>query len=425
MSTRHTRRRFLQSSAAALAAAGLASGGAKSSAAADARATTSRPRLGAIGLRYQGSVIARKAVAHGDLVALCDVDSEILAKAKEEFGGKAATYEDYRKLLDRHDIDAVLIGAPDHWHAAMLVDACRSGKDVYCEKPLTLTVDEGKQIVRAVEATGRIVQVGTWQRSDARFRLAAEMVRAGRVGRVRKVTVVLGKNKQGGPFTVSEPPANLNWNLWQGQTPAVPYIAERTHYTFRWWYEYSGGQMTDWGAHHVDIAQWLLGQEKSGPVEIETEATFPDVVNGYNVAKDFRARLVYADGVEVEILDNGRSGLLVEGDGGRLFVNRGAISGTPVEQLAEMPLPRDQFQLYADDNHARPSARANWTRSSTTWATSSTASRRVGRRFPTWPASTAASRPATWPISRCAWAASSSGTRRRSGSSATTRRTSG
>ena len=205
-----------------------------------------------------------------------------------------------------------------------------------------------------MEATGRIVQVGTWQRSDARFRLAAEMVRAGRVGRVRKVTVVLGKNKQGGPFTVSEPPANLNWNLWQGQTPAVPYIAERTHYTFRWWYEYSGGQMTDWGAHHVDIAQWLLGQEKSGPVEIETEATFPDVVNGYNVAKDFRARLVYADGVEVEILDNGRSGLLVEGDGGRLFVNRGAISGTPVEQLAEMPLPRDQFQLYADDNHARP-----------------------------------------------------------------------
>jgi len=282
------------------------------------------------------------------------VDSEIAAKARQEFGDTTDVYEDYRRLLDRRDIDAVLIGTPDHWHAPMLIDACRAGKDVYCEKPLTLTVDEGKHIVRVVEETRRVVQVGTWQRSDARFRLAAEMVRAGRVGRVRKVTIVLGKNEQGGPFAVTETPSHLNWNLWQGQTAATPYIAERSHYTFRWWYEYSGGQMTDWGAHHLDIAQWMLGHEKSGPIEIDGQATFPSVADGYNVAKDFHVRLLYAEGVEVEVLDNGRNGILVEGDGGRLFVNRAVLSGEPVEQLAELPLARDRFRLYADDNRSRP-----------------------------------------------------------------------
>jgi myo-inositol 2-dehydrogenase / D-chiro-inositol 1-dehydrogenase len=315
---------------------------------------TTRPRLGAIGLRYQGSVIARQAALYGDLVALCDVDADIAAKAKEEFGPQATVYEDYRKLLDRADIDAVLIGAPDHWHAPMLIDACRAGKDVYCEKPLTLTIDEGKQILRVVAETNRVVQVGTWQRSDSRFRLAAEMIRAGRVGKVRKITIVLGKNVQGGPFVEATPPPNLNWNLWQGQTPSVPYIIERSHYTFRWWYEYAGGQMTDWGAHHVDIAQWMLDRDLGGPVEIETQAVFPNVANGYNVAKDFQARLRYADGIEVEILDNGRNGILVEGDLGRLFVNRGSISGKPVEELAEAPLPRDKLRLYADDNLSRP-----------------------------------------------------------------------
>mgnify|MGYP001231128529 CR=1 FL=1 len=348
-----SRRRFLQTSAT-LAAAGFASRHKPVSAAEGAGSKSDRPRLGAIGLRYQGSVIARHAAAYGDLVALCDVDSEIAAKAGQEFGDKADVYEDYRRLLDRGDIDAVLIGTPDHWHAPMIIDACRAGKDVYCEKPLTLTVDEGKHIVRVVEETRRVVQVGTWQRSDARFRLAAEMVRAGRVGRVRKVTIVLGKNEQGGPFAVTEPPARLNWNLWQGQTAATPYIAERTHYTFRWWYEYSGGQMTDWGAHHLDIAQWMLGHDKSGPIEIDGQATFPSLADGYNVAKDFHVRLLYADGVEVEVLDHGRSGILVEGDGGRLFVNRAVLSGAPVERLADMPLPRDRFELYADDNRSRP-----------------------------------------------------------------------
>ncbi|MGD9720029.1 MAG: Gfo/Idh/MocA family protein [Pirellulales bacterium] len=351
-----TRRQFLQSSAAAATALV----GAPYVFSADAeerlrpRSKNDRLRIGAIGMRYQGSVIAEKALADGDVVAICDVDRQVAEKARAQFGGKAELYEDYRRLLDRDDVDVVTIGTPDHWHTAMVIDACRAGKDVYCEKPLTLTVDEGQRMRSVVAETGRIVQVGTWQRSDHNFRLAVEMIRQGRIGALRKVQVILGKNKTGGPFVAEPPPADFNWNLWQGQTPDVPFIKERAHYTFRWWYEYSGGQMTDWGAHHVDIAQWAIGAENSGPVEIDGTARFPTIANGYNVATDFAARLRYANGVELEILDEGRNGILFEGDQGRLFANRGVISGQPVEALAERPLAREQFTLYAHDNLSRP-----------------------------------------------------------------------
>ena len=187
------------------------------------------------------------------------------------------------------------------------------------------------------------------------------------------------------------PPDYFNWDLWQGQTPDVPYIEERTHYTFRWWYEYSGGQMTDWGAHHVDIAQWAHRHaDSSGPVEIDGQATFPTVANGYNVATNFSARLRYADGVELEILDDGRNGILFEGDHGRIFVNRGSVSGQPVEELADDPLPRDKFTALSPTTTWRgPSGPASWTPSSTTWATSTIASAARSADLPTWPRSTA------------------------------------
>jgi len=318
------------------------------------RSANERFRIGSIGMRYQGSVIADKAQAHGDIVAICDVDRDIAEKAKAQFGGKADLYEDYHELIQRPDIDVITIGTPDHWHTAMVVDACRAGKDVYCEKPLTLTIDEGKILRRVVKETGRVVQVGSWQRSDSRFRLACELVRDGRIGKLQRVTVVLGKNVQGGPFQVQSPPVNLNWDLWQGQTPHVPYLAERSHYTFRWWYEYSGGQMTDWGAHHLDIAQWGMGMDASGPVKIEGTAKFPHVENGYNVATDFSCKYHYANGVELTVLDEGRNGVLFEGDAGRIFVNRGAVSGKAVEDLATQPFAAGDFQLYAHDNHSRP-----------------------------------------------------------------------
>lgn len=318
------------------------------------RSKNDRFGIGSIGMRYQGTVIAEKAQAYGDIVAIADVDRHVREQARASFGSTPAIFEDYRKLLDRKDVDVVTIGTPDHWHARMVIDACLAGKDVYVEKPLTLTVDEGKALVRVVQKTGRVVQVGSWQRSDHRFRLACELVRQGRIGKLKRVEVILGKNATGGPFPVADPPRHLNWDLWLGQAPAVPYIEERCHYTFRWWYEYSGGQMTDWGAHHMDIAQWGIGAERSGPVEIDGKAEFPNVPNGYNVALKFSARLRYANGVELVVDDEGRNGILFEGEEGRVFVNRGTISGKPLENLRDAPLEREQFQLYAHDNLSRP-----------------------------------------------------------------------
>jgi predicted dehydrogenase len=326
-----------------------------------------RPGIGVIGLRYQGSVIAAQAKPHGRIVAIADVDRDCLdlaiidknvtkqtgLAAAEIYADVAAAdrHVDYRRILDDTRIQVVLIGTPDHWHSKMLIDAVQAGKDVYCEKPLTLTIDEGKEIRQAVRASGRIVQVGSWHRSDHRFRLAVEMVRQGRIGRLEKVEVVLGKNKVGGPFAPQPVPRNLDWNLWQGQTPDVPYVPERTHYTFRWWQAYSGGQLTDWGAHHVDIARWAIAAE---PVEIEGTARYPSGKDGYDVPLDYAVRYRFANGVEMTVADHGRNGILFTGTEGRIFVNRENLSGKPVDDLKDRPLPRESFTLYDFDNRSRP-----------------------------------------------------------------------
>lgn len=175
-----------------------------------------RWRIGCIGMRYQGSVIAREALPYGDIVAICDVDRHVREQARASFGSTAKMFENYQDLLATTDIDVVLIGTPDHWHAKMLIDACRAKIDVYCEKPLTLTVAEGQRVCEVVRQSGRVVQVGTWQRSDGRFRRAAEMVQAGRIGTLRRMIVVMGKNTVGGPFSPQPVPRHFNWNLWQG-----------------------------------------------------------------------------------------------------------------------------------------------------------------------------------------------------------------
>ncbi len=315
------------------------------------RSANDRFRIGAVGMRYQGTVIAVQALAYADVVAICDVDRHVREQARASFGSTPAIYEDYRALLDRKDVDVVTIGTPDHWHAKMVIDACLAGKDVYVEKPLTLTVAEGQAICRVVEQTGRVVQVGSWQRSDSRFRLACEMVRQGRIGKLQRVEVVLGKNATGGPFPERPVPGHLNWDLWLGQAPLVPYVEERCHYTFRWWFEYAGGQMTDWGAHHLDIAQWAID---SFPVEVEGKAKFSNIPNGFNVPVDFSAWYRFANGVEMTVHDTGRNGIMFIGSEGQIFVNRGTIAGKPVEALADVPLPREAFRLYDFDNLSRP-----------------------------------------------------------------------
>ena len=347
-----TRRQFLKGAAAVGTASILTP---SANRAFGYQSANDRPVFATIGLRNQGWAITSKSFRFADFAALADVDANVLGanveKTEKAQKKKPDSYSDYRKVLDRKDIDAVMIATPDHWHTKVAVEAMYAGKDVYCEKPLTLTIDEGKLVRDVVKETGRVVQVGSWQRSDHRFRQAVEMVHQGRIGDLKTVEVVLGKNLVGGPFKKVPVPTNLNWNLWQGQTPDTPYIQERCHYTFRWWYAYSGGQMTDWGAHHLDIAQWAIN---SYPVKISTTAKYPTTPDGYDVAIDFEANYRYANGVTMKVLDTGRNGILFTGTTGRIFVNRGTVSGKPVENLASNPLRREDFAAYDYDNLDRP-----------------------------------------------------------------------
>ena len=354
------RREFLRHTGTAATAAALGHGlNLSPSYARHFTAKNDRLRLGCIGVGSRGLPVTLSARRFGDIVAVCDADRVHAERAQAKLSdGRAAIHEDYRRVLDRDDIDVVTIVTPDHWHTKIAVDALRAGKDVYCEKPMTLTVDEGKLICRTVEETGRVFQVGTQQRSDPdRFLLAIALIRAGRIGKIRRVTAAIGGAPTSPSLPQMAPPPNLNWDLWQGQTTSVPYTRRRCHYEFRWWYEYSGGKMTDWGAHHVDIAQWGIGMDHTGPITVEGTASHPDVPNGYNTATEFLIRCQFPDDIEMVIRHDTDNGILFEGDRGRLFVNRGRISGAAVEQLADDPLPegavRDVYKNRQPGDHMR------------------------------------------------------------------------
>ena len=299
-----------------------------------ARAATEQDKLqvASIGVGGRGSGIGRQAASLGQMVACCDADKNRAMGFAKPFG--CDVYQDYRQVLDRKDIDVITIGTPDHWHVKIAIEAMQAGKDVYCEKPLTLTIDEGKLAQKAVKQTGRILQVGTQQRSEyaSRFLKAVVIARSGRLGEKLKAISSVGRAQKGGPFAESDPPAHLDWNLWLGQAPMTPYIKERTHYQFRWWQEYSGGQVTDWGVHHTDIAMWALGMEKTGPVSVEGKGEFNKEPDCYNVAHSFDTTMKFANGHEI-VLNSGRNELIIEGEKGRIRVNRGGLSGKPVEEI--------------------------------------------------------------------------------------------
>ena len=231
-------------------------------------APSEQVRLGLVGCGGMGLGDARNAKRFGSIIALCDVDASHLAAGKKDFPD-AEGYADFRRLLERKDIDAVICATVDHWHTLVSIAAMKAGKDVYCEKPLTLTIDEGKRLVDVQRQTGRVLQTGTQQRSSIHFRLACDLIRNGRIGKIEKVEVWLPAGLRDGPFATSTVPAGFDYDFWLGQTPAVPYVKERTHFSFRYWWEYSGGTMTDWGAHHNDIVLWALGLDGSGPVSVE------------------------------------------------------------------------------------------------------------------------------------------------------------
>ncbi|HVW38364.1 MAG TPA: Gfo/Idh/MocA family oxidoreductase, partial [Pirellulales bacterium] len=281
-----SRRRFLQ---------GIASAGAASILLPSARrafgyeSSNERPVFATIGLRNQGWAITSKSFGFADFAALADVDAHVLGenveKAEKGQGKKPDAYNDYRKVLDRKDIDAVMIATPDHWHTKIAVEAMYAGKDVYCEKPLTLTINEGKLIEKVVKETGRVFQVGTMQRteSDQRFLQAIALIRNGRIGKVKKVTCGINGMEASPVIPEAPVPEGLDWEIWLGPAPKVPYRAlpemrkgygggvplfSNCHYSFRNWHEYSGGKLTDWGAHHVDIACWALGATDTGPSKV-------------------------------------------------------------------------------------------------------------------------------------------------------------
>ena len=342
-----------------------------------AESANDRPVMASIGVGGQGTGIGRRASQFADVAACCDVDRDHAERFAGHFEGKPKIYADYRKLLERDDIDVVTIGTPDHWHTKVALTALESGKDVYCEKPLTLTIDEGKKICRMVERTGRVFQVGTQQRSanNAMFLKAVVLARSGRLGKNLTATCSIGSGPSGGPFETSDPPAHLDWDFWLGQAPLVDYTPQRCHGTFRWWLEYSGGKMTDWGAHHIDIAQWGLGYENSGPVEIEGAGELPNIpddfdpvaffngevklANGFNTATTFSITHTYENGSKMIVQHGPDNGVWFEGELGRIFVNRGKLTGKPIDELSGQDkewLDREVIKLYkgrTPGNHMR------------------------------------------------------------------------
>ncbi len=288
------------------------------------------------------------------MVACADVHLGNANRFAKRYKGKCAVYQDYRKLLEREDIDAITCGTPDHWHTRIAIDAMRAGKDVYCEKPLTLTMQEGAQIMQVTRETGRVFQVGTQQRSEnnAVFLKAVAIARSGRLGTKLHALSSVGGATSGGPFDRQDPPDDLDWELWLGQSPLVPFTPNRIGWNFRWWLEYSGGQVTDWGVHHTDIALWALGGDDTGIVKaapVEGEFHFPlgreltrDTLLGrkpfeelppsYNVASRFRVDMQLPNENEITLFSGGNE-LIISGDDGRIRVNRGGLTGRPVEEI--------------------------------------------------------------------------------------------
>jgi predicted dehydrogenase len=324
-----------------------------------------RPRVGLIGCGGMGTGDGQNAMRFGDVVAICDVDQRHLDSVARRYARNGAEPEkvtDFRKLLDREDIHVLINSTPDHWHTLINVGAARARKDVYAQKPLTLTLDEGKHLIRAVREHKIVLQTGSQQRSDARFRLACELVRNGRLGRLKTVKVFVPAGLTGGPFRGAPVPDGLDWDQWLGQAPKVDYVKERCHSTFRWWFEYSGGPMTDWGAHHNDIARWAIGLE--GPVSVEGKALTQPVPGGFNTPSEFEVAFTWANGVNHlvrtttddspfgQILkeDGQRNGIRFEGTDGWLWVNRGELDASD-EALYRTPLPDNAERFEVSGNH--------------------------------------------------------------------------
>ena len=369
-SIQFSRRSFVRNCAATAAATGLPlwfvqREMASAQEPAKIKSPNERPTIALIGCGGQGSGDAQDALRFGDLIAVCDVDQTHIDRAVKRFSkdGKAPSrFTDFRKLLERDDIDVVINGTPDHWHTLINIAAARAKKDIFSEKPLTLTVDEGLHVIKAVRDNKVVLQTGTQQRSSQRFRMACELVRNGRIGKLKEVTVWLPAGLREGPFTNKPVPAGLDWDFWQGPAPQVEYMTERCHKWFRYWYEYSGGTMTDWGAHHMDIGYWAIGLP--APTLVESKALTLPIPGGYTTISDYEVKFTYPNGVVFNVRstrddspfgatinpDGQRNGIRFEGADGWIWVNRDVITAMDREILTQ-PLPDDAERLAFSNDH--------------------------------------------------------------------------
>ncbi|MEO1524210.1 MAG: Gfo/Idh/MocA family oxidoreductase [Planctomycetota bacterium] len=346
-----SRRAFLQTSFAAGLFTGISAKSYRSTFATES--PNERVRVGMIGVGNQGGPRNNTKYFLNHIEAICDLDAAYLDETEgyiqKEAGRRVVRTDDYRRLLDAKDLDAVVVTVPDQWHALMTIEACQAGKDVYCEKPLTLVIGEGKPMIEAARKHQRVVQTGTMQRSGHEFIAVTKFIQAGGLGKIKEVNVTLpGPNwvdraKQ--PVADSAPPRGFDFDRWLGPAPQRPYNKNRVHYLFRFFWDYSGGQQTNFGAHHLDTAQWGLGMDDSGPVSVEGTAEYHPK-GWYETPDSTVITYTYANGVKMNCRQtpgtpSKNQGTEFIGEKGSVFVWRGGILASTPELLdnADIPAP--------------------------------------------------------------------------------------
>lgn len=318
-----------------------------------ANSPSNRITIGSIGVGGMGTNDMKGFISkpETEVVAVCDVDIVHRERARKIAKlDKKSSYEDFRDLIERKDIDAVVVVTPDHWHELISIAAAKAGKDVYCEKPLTHSIYGGRVLADTIQKYGRILQTGSQQRSNYRFRVACEMVRNGRIGELKKINVEIPGNNKENPLIWQETPIpkGFNYDLWLGPAKYEPYTETRCHYTFRFILDYSGGQMTNWGAHYLDIAQWGNNADNTGPVEVYGKSDFPKT-GLFTTATFSDINYIYKNGVILNC-KTGEQGITFVGTEGWIFANRGRLEASRKSILSSSIKP-DEIHLYNSNDH--------------------------------------------------------------------------